>query len=177
MSHPLLEVADIFCRFGEPWRVQQFGHLNKLQHQVMNAIMSCRTAQLGGHVLTCQDCGHVQVAYNSCRNRHCPKCQGSAAKRWLAARILDVLPIEYYHLVFALPEGLRDLAYQNKSVLYSLLFQAVSQTLVTIGADPNHLGAKIGDTLVLHTWGSTMVHHPHIHGIVAGGRLFTDRQR
>jgi len=176
MSRPLLEVADIFHRFGEAWLQKNIGHLNKLQHQVMNAISRCRSTQLGGHVLTCQDCGHVQVAYNSCRNRHCPKCQGSAAKRWLNARMQDVLPVEYYHLVFTLPEGLRDLAYQNKSVVYSLLFQAVSQTIVTIGGDPKHLGAKVGGTLVLHTWGSTMIYHPHIHGIIAGGGLSADRQ-
>jgi len=177
MSRPLLEVADIFRRFGEMWRQEHNGHLNKLQHQVINAIMHCRSAQLGGHALACQDCGHVQIAYNSCRNRHCPKCQGSAAKRWLAARMQEVLPVEYYHLVFTLPEGLREVAYQNKSVVYSLLFQAVSQTIVIIGADPKHLGAKVGGTLVLHTWGSTLVHHPHIHGIVAGGGLSADRQR
>jgi len=177
MSRPQLEVADIFRRFGEPWRQANHAHLNRQQHQVMNAISRCRSAQLGGHALTCQDCGHVQIAYNSCRNRHCPKYQGSSAKRWLNARMQEVLPVEYYHLVFTLPKGLRDLAYQNKSAVYSLLFQAVSQTIRIIGADPKHLGAKVGGTLVLHTWGSTLVHHPHIHGIVAGGGISADNKQ
>jgi predicted RNA-binding Zn-ribbon protein involved in translation (DUF1610 family) len=177
MSHPSLEVADIFRRFGPQFRQQHSGHLSYQQYQVMNAVERCRHAELGGHTLTCQDCGHVHIAYNSCRNRHCPKCQGSAAKRWLQKRMQDVLPIEYYHVVFSLPAELADLAYYNKSVMYKLLFQAVSETLMTLAADPKRLGAKVGGTLVLHTWGSAMTHHPHIHGIITGGGLSADGER
>jgi len=177
MSRPSLEVADIFRRFGPSFRQEQAGHLNTLHYRVMNAIERCRSSQLGGHKLTCQDCGHEQIAYNSCRNRHCPKCQGSAAKRWLSKRIQDLLPVAYYHLVFTLPAELSELAYQNKSVMYQLLFQAVSQTLLTIAADSKHLGAKVGGTLVLHTWGSSLVHHPHIHGIITGGGLSPNKKQ
>ena len=143
----------------------------------MSAIERCRSAALGGHVLQCQACDHTQIAYNSCRDRHCPKCQASAAQRWLQARQADLLPVEYYHLVFTLPAQIRDIAYQNKSVVYSILFKAAAETLLTIAADPRHLGARIGVTLVLHTWGSTMTHHPHVHGIVPGGGLSLDGER
>ena len=172
-----LEVADIFRAHGPHWRQSRAGHLSLGQLKVMSAIERCRSAALGGHVLQCQACDHVQIAYNSCRDRHCPKCQASAARRWLQARQADLLPVEYYHLVFTLPAQIRDIAYQNKSVVYSILFKAAAETLLTIAADPRHLGARIGVTLVLHTWGSTMTHHPHVHGIVPGGGLSLDGER
>lgn len=176
MKRPSLEVADVFRQYGASWRQAQAGHLSIEQLKIMSAIERCRSLALGGHVLQCPDCHQVQIAYNSCRNRHCPKCQGSAAQRWLNARQADLLPVEYYHLVFTLPESIAQLAYQNKSVLYTLLFRTAAQTLKTIAADPKHLGAQIGVTLVLHTWGSAMTHHPHVHGIVPGGGLSLDGQ-
>ena len=169
-----LEVADIFRAHGPHWRSSRAGHLSLGQLKVMSAIERCRSAALGGHVLQCQACAHTQVAYNSCRNRHCPKCQASAARRWLEARQADLLPVDYYHLVFTLPAPIRDIAWYNKSVVYGLLFKAAAETLLTIAADPKHLGAHIGATLVLHTWGSAMTHHPHVHGIVPGGGLSLD---
>ncbi len=174
MSHPTLEVADIFRAHGPVWRQSQAGHLSLGQLKVMSAIERCRSAALGGHVLRCQACEHIQVAYNSCRNRHCPKCQASAALRWLEVRQGDLLPVDYYHLVFTLPSQISDIAYYNKSVIYGILFRAAAETLRTIAADPKHLGARIGVTLVLHTWGSAMTHHPHVHGIVPGGGLSLD---
>ena len=177
MPRPTLEVADIFRTYGTPWRQSHAGHLSLGQLKVMSAIENCRSSVLGGHVLYCESCQHSDIAYNSCRNRHCPKCQASAAHRWQEARQADLLPVDYYHVVFTLPEKIRDLAYQNKSVVYSLLFQSVSQTLQTLAGDPKHLGAKIGATLVLHTWGSAMTHHPHIHGIVPGGGLSVDGEQ
>ena len=177
MVRPSLEVADIFRNHGPAWRRQHAGHISLGQLKVMSALEQCRRAALGGHVLHCSSCDHTQIAYNSCRNRHCPKCQGSAARRWLEARQADLLPVEYYHLVFTLPAPISDIAYSNKSVIYSLLFQAAAETLRTIAADPKHLGARIGVTLVLHTWGSAMTHHPHVHGIVPGGGLSLDRER
>ena len=177
MSHSKLEVADIFRRYGVAWRQSQAGHLSLGQLKAMSAIERCRSAALGGHVLRCPACAQVQIAYNSCRNRHCPKCQASAAHRWLEARQVDLLPIDYYHLVFTLPAAINDIAYQNKSIIYSILFKAAAETLLTIAADPKHLGARIGTTLVLHTWGSAMTHHPHVHGIVPGGGLSLDGQQ
>ena len=177
MSRPTLEVADIFRRHGHLWRQSHHGHISLAQLKVMSAIASCRSAALGGHVLFCQACDHQQIAYNSCRNRHCPKCQASAAHRWLEARQADLLPVDYYHLVFTLPAPISALAYYNKSVIYNLLFQAAAQTLQIIAKDPKHLGAKIGATLVLHTWGSAMTHHPHVHGVVTGGGLSIDGER
>ena len=174
MARPALEVADIFRAHGPAWRHAQAGHLSLGQLKVMSAIERCRSAELGGHVLHCQACDHTQIAYNSCRNRHCPKCQGSTARRWLEDRQADLLPLEYYHLVFTLPAPISAIAYYNKAVVYGLLFQAAAQTLRTIAADPKHLGARIGLTLVLHTWGSAMTHHPHVHGIVPGGGLSLD---
>ena len=171
MGRPDLEVADIFREHGPAWCEAQRGHLSAAQLKVMSAIEQCRSAALGGHVLRCEGCGTDQVSYNSCRNRHCPKCQSTAAKRWLAARQADLLPVEYYHVVFTLPAPIADLAYQNKAELYGLLFDAAAEVLQTIAADPKHLGARIGATLVLHTWGSAMTHHPHVHGIVPGGGL------
>ena len=169
-----LEVADIFRDHGPAWRLANAGHVSLGQMKVMRAIERCRTAALGGHVARCADCAHEHIAYNSCRNRHCPRCQGSAAHRWLDARQADLLPVEYYHLVFTLPAPISDLAYSNKSVIYTILFKAAAETLQTIAADPKHLGARIGLTLALHTWGSAMPHHPHVHGIVPGGGLSLD---
>ena len=177
MVRPALEVAEIFRAHGPAWRTAQRGHLSRAQLQVMSAIEQCRSAALGGHVLACPACGQIQIAYNSCRNRHCPKCQGRAARRWLAARQVDLLPVEYYHVVFTLPAPISAIAYSNKAVIYGLLFQVAAETLQTIAADPRHLGAHIGATLVLHTWGSALTHHPHVHGIVPGGGLSPDGQR
>jgi Putative transposase/Transposase zinc-binding domain len=177
VSRPSLEVADIFHRHGAAWRAAHAGHLSLGQRKVMSAIETCRTAALGGHVEACEDCGHSRIAYNSCRNRHCPKCQGAAARDWLAAREADLLPVGYFHVVFTLPAEIADIAYQNKAVIYDLLFRAASETLLTIAADPKHLGAHIGITAVLHTWGSAMTHHPHVHMIVPGGGSSLDGER
>ncbi len=172
-----IEVADIFRDHGAAWRAANAGHASLGQLKVMAAIEDCRTAALGGHVEACEDCGHRRIAYNSCRNRHCPKCQGAAAKDWLAAREADLLPVGYFHLVFTLPAELAGIAWQNKAVVYDLLFRAASETLLTIAADPRHLGARIGITAVLHTWGSAMTHHAHVHMIVPGGGIALDRSR
>lgn len=174
---PSLEVADIFARFGDAYRKTHKGHLSLGQLKVMSAIQSCRTAVMGGHVEGCTQCDHTKIAYNSCRNRHCPKCQGAAARDWLAKRQEDLLPIGYFHVVFSLPHEIGDIAWYNKAVIYDLLFKAASQTLMTIAADPRHLGARIGITAVLHTWGSAMTHHPHIHMIVPGGGASKDGKR
>ena len=155
MQRPALEVAEIFRVHGPAWRQAQRAHLSLAQLKVMSAIEQCRSAALGGHVLRCEACEQVQIAYNSCRNRHCPKCQASAARRWLEAREADLLPLEYYHVVFTLPA---PIAYQNKAAIYGLLFDLAAETLLTIAADPKHLGAQIGATLVLHTRGSAA--HP-----------------
>jgi hypothetical protein len=171
-----LEVADIFRVEGAGYRAVQAGHLNLTQLKVMSAIENCRTAALGGHVDACEDCGHQRIAYNSCRNRHCPKCQGAAARTWLAEREADLLPVGYFHVVFTLPIEVADIAWQNKAVVYDLLFHAAAETMMTIAADPRHLGARIGITAVLHTWGSAMTHHPHIHMIVPGGGISLDGQ-
>ena len=143
----------------------------------MSAIEHCRTAALGGHVEACEDCGHWRIAYNSCRNRHCPKCQGAAARTWLAEREADLLPVGYFHVVFTLPAEVADIAFQNKALVYDLLFRAASETMLTIAADPKHLGARIGITAVLHTWGSALTHHPHVHMIVPGGGIALDGSR
>jgi Putative transposase/Transposase zinc-binding domain len=171
VSRPGLEVADIFHRHGAAWRQANAGHVSLGQLKVMSAIEQCRSAALGGHVERCQDCGHRRIAYNSCRNRHCPKCQAAAARDWLAAREADLLPVGYFHLVFTLPAEIAAIAYQNKAVVYDLLFRAAAETLLTIAADPRHLGARIGFTAVLHSWGSAMTHHPHLHIIVPGGGI------
>ena len=177
MASPALEVADIFRSHGPAWREAQQGRLSLGQLKVMSAIEQCRTAALGGHVLRCEACNEIEVSYNSCRNRHCPKCQASAAQRWLEARQADLLPVEYYHVVFTLPAPVSDIAYTNKAAVYGLLFDIAAEVLQTIAADPRHLGARIGATLVLHTWGSALTHHPHVHGIVPGGGLSPDGQR
>ena len=172
MARPSLEVADILNRHGEAYLARH--RLSRGQLKVMGAIRACRTAALGGHVMRCGDCDHATIAYNSCRNRHCPRCQGAAAKDWLADRQADLLPVPYYHLVFTLPAPIAAIAYQNKALVYGLLFKAAAQTLTTIAADPKHLGARIGLIGVLHTWGSALTHHPHVHGIVPGGGLAPD---
>ena len=177
MVRPALEVADIFRAHGPAWRAAQHAHLSLGQLKVMSAIEQCRSAALGGHVLHCPACEHDEIAYNSCRNRHCPKCQASAAKRWLEARQTELLPVDYYHVVFTLPEPISAIAYTNKAAIYRLLFEVAAETLRTIAADPKHLGARIGATLVLHTWGSALTHHPHVHGIVPGGGLSSDGER
>jgi hypothetical protein len=176
---PALEVADIFRDFGPAWRVTNAGHVSLGQLKVMSAIERCRTAALGGHVERCENenCGYTRIAYNSCRNRHCNKCQAAAAKQWLAERQAELLPVPYFHVVFTLPTPIADLAYQNKAVIYDLLFKASSETVLAIAADPKHLGARIGITAVLHTWGSTMIHHPHVHMIVPGGGISLDGSR
>jgi hypothetical protein len=172
-----IEVADIFRTVGPAYRASHAGHLSLHQLKVMSAIEHCRTATMGGHVEACEDCGHRRIAYNSCRNRHCPKCQGAAARAWLAEREADLLPVGYFHVVFTLPAEAADIAFQNKAAVYDLLFRAASETLLTIAADPKHLGARIGITAVLHTWGSAMMHHPHVHMIVPGGGITLDGQR
>ena len=177
MARPALEVADIFRNHGPAWRKANAGHVSLGQLKVMSAIENCRTAALGGHVLRCEDCSHTVIAYNSCRNRHCPKCQGAAAKAWLADREAELLPVGYFHVVFTLPGRIADIAYQNKAVVYDLLFKASAETVLTIAADPKRLDARIGITAVLHTWGSTMTHHPHVHMIVPGGGISLDGSR
>ena len=175
----MLEVADIFRDCGPAWRHANAGHVSLGQLKVMSAIESCRTAALGGHVARCENetCAHTTISYNSCRNRHCPKCQGAAAKDWLAEREAELLPVPYFHVVFTLHAAIADIAYQNKAVIYDLLFKASAETMLRIAADPKHLGAKIGITSVLHTWGSAMTHHPHVHMIVPGGGLSPDGSR
>ncbi|WP_316978860.1 IS91 family transposase [Shumkonia mesophila] len=172
-----LEVADIFRAAGPAYRSAHAGHLSLHQLKVMSAIEHCRTAALGGHVEACEDCGHWRIAYNSCRNRHCPKCQGAAARTWLAERQADLLPVGYFHVVFTLPAEVADIAFHNKALVYDLLFRAASETVLTIAADPKHLGARIGITAVLHTWGSALAHHPHVHMIVPGGGIALDGSR
>ncbi|MEP2532469.1 IS91 family transposase [Shimia sp.] len=171
MSRPRLEVADIFRKYGPAWRRANAGHVSFSQLKVMSAIEACRTETLGGHVAGCTKCGHQHIAYNSCKNRHCPKCQGPAARDSMAARAKDLLPVEYCHVVFTLPAEIAQIAFWNKRAVYGLLFQASAQTVMTIAADPKRLGARVGMTSVLHTWGSALTHHPHVHMIVPGGGL------
>ncbi len=179
MVRPALEVADIFRDHGPAWREANRGHVSLDQLKVMSAIERCRTAALGGHVARCENaaCGHTLIAYNSCRNRHCPKCQAAASRRWLAEREAELLPVPYFHVVYTLPSELRDIAYQNKRVVYDLLMKAAAETTLGIAADPKRLGARIGITAVLHTWGSALTHHPHVHMIVPGGGLSLDGAR
>ncbi len=177
MGRRALEVADIFRTHGPAWRQLERAHLSLGQLKVMSAIEQCRSAALGGHVLRCPSCEQIEIAYNSCRNRHCPKCQARAARRWLEARQAELLPVDYYHVVFTLPAPINAIAYYNKALIYGLLFEVAAEVLRTIAADPRHLGAQIGVTLVLHTWGSALTHHPHVHGIVPGGGLSPDGQR
>ena len=177
MPGPSLEVADIFRDHGAAWRAANAGHISLNQFKVMSAIKRCRTAALGGHVARCADCSHEHIAYNSCRNRHCPKCQAGAAKAWLVAREAELLPVRYFHLVFTLPKPIADNAHQNKREIYNLLMRVSADTVIRIAADPKHLGARVGITSVLHTWGSAMTHHPHVHMIVPGGGLSTDSSK
>ncbi|MEM9360161.1 MAG: IS91 family transposase [Pseudomonadota bacterium] len=179
MSPPSLEVADIFRDHGPAWRQANRGHISLDQLKVMSAIERCRTAALGGHVARCENdgCRHTVIAYNSCRNRHCPKCQAAASRDWLEDRRAELLPVPYFHVVFTLPAQIADLAFTNKRVMYGLLFKASAQAMLTIAADPKHLGAKIAITSVLHTWGSAMTHHPHVHMIVPGGGISLDGSR
>jgi hypothetical protein len=179
MSRPKLELADIFRGHGAAWRQANAGHVSLDQLKVMSAIERCRTAALGGHVARCENenCGYTQIAYNSCRNRHCPKCQGAAAREWLAEREAELLPVPYFHVVFSLPAKIADIAYQNKAAIYDILFKASAETMITIAADPKHLGARIGVLSVLHTWGSALNHHPHVHMIVPGGGISLDGER
>ena len=177
MPRARLEVADIFRRHGPAWRRANTGHVSLSQLKVMSAIEACRTEALGGHVAACTKCSHQHIAYNSCKNRHCPKCQGPAARDWVAARAEDLLPVEYFHVVFTLPAEIARIALWNKRAIYGLLFRASAETVMTIAADPKRLGAKVGMTSVLHTWGSALTHHPHIHMIVPGGGLPPDGRR
>jgi hypothetical protein len=173
----VLEVADVFRRHGEAFRQARAGHLGRVERRVMGAIAACRTAALGGHVEQCDDCGATRIAYNSCRNRHCPKCQGLARAEWLAHRQAELLPVQYFHVVFTLPTLVGEIAFQNKATVYAVLFRTAAETLTTIAADPKHLGAQIGVTAVLHTWGQTLQHHPHIHCVVPGGGPSLDGTR
>jgi hypothetical protein len=179
VPRPALEIADIFRDHGAAWRRANRGHVSHAQLKVMNAIEGCRTAALGGYVARCTNpaCSHTTIAYCSCRNRHCPRCQGSQASEWLEARKAELLEVPYFHVVFTLPPRIGAIAFQNKAVIYDLLFKASAETLLTIAADPKRLGAKIGFTSVLHTWGSAMTHHPHVHMIVPGGGISLDGAR
>src|SRR4051795_5613942 len=168
---PAIEIADILRRHGDAYRRLHAGHLGRVERRVMSAIVACRTEALGGHVEACNDCGMTRIAYNSCRNRHCPKCQGAARSAWLAAREADLLPVPYFHVVFTLPEPVAAIAFQNQRVVYDILFRTAAATLKTIAADPRHLGAEIGFIAVLHTWGQTLQYHPHLHCVVPGGGL------
>src|SRR5580658_948355 len=172
-----LEVADIFRRHGEAYRQTHAGHLGRTERRIMGAVEACRTAALGGHIERCADCGLIRVAYNSCRNRHCPKCQGPARAAWVAERQAELLPAPYFHVVFTLPASAAEIAFQNKAAVYAILFKAAAETLTTIAADPRHLGAEIGFIGVLHTWGQNLQHHPHVHCLVPGGGLSLDGTR
>ena len=174
---PALEVAEVFRRHGEAFRQVHAGHLGGVERRVMSAITACRTAALGGHVEQCNDCGATRIAYNSCRNRHCPKCQGLARAQWLAARQAELLPVQYFHVVFTVPAPAGEIAFQNKAVVYAILFRSAAETLAAIAADPKHLGAQLGVTAVLHTWGQTLQHHPHVHCVVPGGGPSLDGTR
>jgi hypothetical protein len=177
VARPKLEIADIFRTHGPAWRQANAGHVSLSQLKVMSAIEACRTEALGGHVAGCAKCGHHHIAYNSCKNRHCPKCQGPAARDWMEARAEDLLPVEYFHVVFTLPTEIAQIAYWNKKAVYGLLFKASAEAVMTIAADPKRMGARVGMTSVLHTWGSAMTHHPHVHMIVPGGGLSQDGTR
>jgi hypothetical protein len=172
-----LEIADIFQKHGPAWRRANAGHVSLSQLKVMSSIEACRTEALGRHVAARTKCNHQHIAYNSCKNRHCPKCQGPAARDWMEARANDLLPVEYFHVVFTLPAEIARIAYWNKKAVYGLLFKASAQTVTKIAADPKRLGARVGMTSVLHTWGSALIHHPHIHMVVPGGGLSKDGNR
>ena len=177
MDRPKLEVADIFRRYGEAYREKHGASMSTAQRRVMTAIEVCRTAALGGQIEQCDQCGHQRICYRSCRNRHCPKCQSLARAEWIQRRQAELLDCEYFHIVFTVPEEIATIAYQNKEAVYSILFRATAETLRTIAADPTHLGAEIGFFAVLHTWGSNLQHHPHLHCVVPGGGLSLDGTR
>jgi hypothetical protein len=175
VERPKLEVAEIFRRYGTAFRAER--ETSSAQRRVMQAIATCRTATLRGHVEACEHCEQRRISYNSCRNRHCPKCQSLARAAWIEARQSELLDVEYLHVVFTLPEEIAAIAYQNKAVVYDLLFAATAETLCTVAADPRRLGARIGFFAVLHTWGQNLLHHPHLHCVVPGGGLSADGQR
>jgi hypothetical protein len=177
VERPRIELADILRQYGDAYRAEHDASLSSTQRRVMQAITACRTAALGGHVEACDECGHQRIAYNSCRNRHCPKCQSLARAQWIEDRQAELLPCPYFHVVFTLPEEIAAIAHQNKARVYSILFAATADTLRTIAADPKHLGAEIGFFAVLHTWGQTLVHHPHLHCVVPGGGVSADGER
>ena len=177
MERPKLEVADIFCRYGETYRQQHEGSLSTAQRRVMTAIEVCRTAALGGHLERCDSCGYERPSYDSCRDRHCPKCQSLARAKWVERRTAEVLPTHYFHVVFSVPEQIASIAYQNKDLVYGILFRATAETLSTIAADPKHLGAEIGFFAVLHSWGQNLLFHPHLHCVVPGGGISPDDTR
>src|ERR1700736_1267765 len=177
MSRPTLEVADIFRRYGDTYRQQASVSLSTAQRRVMTAIETCRTAVLGGHLAQCDTCGHERNAYNSCANRHCPKCQSLVRAKWIEHRTAEILECEYFHVVFTVPDDVAAIALQNKAQVYGILFRATAETLRTIAADPQHLGAEVGFFAVLHSWGQTLVHHPHLHCVVPGGGLSPDGAR
>ena len=177
MERPRIELADILRRYGDAYRAEHDASLSSTQRRVMQAITACRTAALGGHIEACDECAHQRIAYNSCRNRHCPKCQSLSRARWIEDRQAELLPCPYFHVVFTLPEEIAAIAYQNKVRVYNILFTATADTLRTIAADPKHLGAEVGFFAVLHTWGQTLVHHPHLHCVVPGGGVSADGER
>jgi len=176
-ARPHLELADVLRRHADDYICRRDGHLDRVQRRVMSAIVACRTAVLGGHVETCTACRASRVAYNSCRNRHCPKCQGGARTRWLAARERELLPVPYFHVVFTVPAPIGAIAFQNKAVVYAILFKAAAEAMTTLAANPRRLGAEIGAVAVLHTWGQALNHHPHLHCVVPGGGLAPDDAR
>jgi putative transposase/transposase-like zinc-binding protein len=176
-SRPAIEIANVLRRHGDAYRRLHAGHLGRVERRAMSAIVACRTEALGGHVEACDDCGKTRIAYNSCRNRHCPKCQGRARAAWLAAREADLLPVPYFHVVFTLPAPVAAIAFQNKAVVYAILFKAAAEAMTTLTANPRRLGAEIGGVAVLHTWGQALTHHPHIHCVVPGGGLSPDATR
>jgi len=176
-NRPVIEIADILRRHGDAYRHAHAGHLGRVERRVMSAITACRTMALGGHVEACDDCGMMRIAYNSCRNRHCPKCQGPARAAWLAARQAELLPVPYFHVVFTLPAPIAMIAFQNKAAVYAILFKAAAEAMMTLASNPRRLGAEIGVVAVLHTWGQALTHHPHIHCVVPGGGLSSDGAR
>ena len=176
-NRPAIEIADILRRHGDAYRCVHAGHLGRVERRVMSAIVACRTEALGGHVEACDDCGATRVAYNSCRNRHCPKCQGRARAAWLAARQADLLPVPYFHVVFTLPAPIAAIAFQNKAVVYAILFKAAAEAMTMLAANPRRLGGAIGGVAVLHTWGQALMHHPHVHCVVPSGGLSPDGAR
>src|SRR5215472_5344897 len=174
MDRPKLEVGDVFRRYGEAYRQQHRASLSTAQRRVMTAIERCRTAALGGHVEQCDSCGHQRISYNSCRNRHCPKCQSLPRAQWLEDRRSELLTVPYFHVVFTVPQKIAAIAFHNKGPVYDILFRTAAETLLTIAGDPEHLGAELDFFAVLHTWGQTLLYHPHLHCVVAGGGLSPD---